>query len=430
MTAGVQVKPTEALTRRTARKFAISNFLILAVVLLAFIVVLNVWSYMYSYGHIDARSNYQVQTFIDEHQSAEDHTYGLSKSFIPVLYIKTADDELLNLHPTDDIPPADIERLLEYPAPFGDSTAEVDGRSYRIHREHRDAAIVEGPTTYQVDEVRLFRNITEETALRRNLISMSIATYLVSLVAMAPVGYFMAKRSMVPIRDAWERQRQFSADASHKLKTPLAVILANTEMALRHPEHRIADEAPALEASLAHAYKMRNTLSDLLTLTQVEDSMLDHMDTVVDLGDVVEQLYEGLGQLAVQQGVGLAVDTQEGALVLGDCDRLEELVTVFVENAIQYTAAGGEVSVDCRPEGKWAVLTVRDTGMGMDPETVAHVFDRFYRSEQARQVNPQGTGLGLPKAEWIASRHGGRIDIASERGRGTTVRVLLPRAGA
>lgn len=129
MTAGVQVKPTEALTRRTARKFAISNFLILAVVLLAFIVVLNVWSYMYSYGHIDARSNYQVQTFIDEHQSAEDHTYGLSKSFIPVLYIKTADGELLNLHPTDDIPPADIEQLLEYPAPFGDSTAEVDGRS-------------------------------------------------------------------------------------------------------------------------------------------------------------------------------------------------------------------------------------------------------------------------------------------------------------
>lgn len=175
---------------------------------------------------------------------------------------------------------------------------------------------------------------------------------------------------------------------------------------------------------------MRNTLSDLLTLTQVEDSMLDHIDTVVDLGDVVEQLYEGLGQLAVQQGVGLAVDTQEGALVLGDCDRLEELVTVFVENAIQYTAAGGEVSVDCRPEGKWAVLTVRDTGMGMDPETVAHVFDRFYRSEQARQVNPHGTGLGLPIAEWIANRHGGRIDIASERERGTTVRVLLPRAGA
>ena len=68
--------------------------------------------------------------------------------------------------------------------------------------------------------------------------------------------------------------------------------------------------------------------------------------------------------------------------------------------------------------------------MGMDPETVAHVFDRFYRSEQARQVNPQGTGLGLPIAGWIANRHGGRIDIASERGRGTTVRVLLPRAGA
>ena len=115
MTAGVQVKPTEALTRRTACKFAISNFLILAVVLIAFIVVLNVWSYMYSYGHIDARSNYQVQTFIDEHQSAEDHTYGLSKSFIPVLYIKTADGELLNLYPTDDIPPGRYRATLGVP---------------------------------------------------------------------------------------------------------------------------------------------------------------------------------------------------------------------------------------------------------------------------------------------------------------------------
>lgn len=145
---------------------------------------------------------------------------------------------------------------------------------------------------------------------------------------------------------------------------------------------------------------------------------------------MVEQAYEGLGQLATQRGVKLTVETAEGALVLGDLDRLEELVTVFVENAIQYTPSGGTVAVSCRPEGRWASLVVADTGIGMDSSTVAHAFDRFYRAEQARRVNPQGTGLGLPIAKWIANRHGGRIDIASEPEKGTTVHVSLPLSGA
>ena len=423
---GVQVRLTEALARKTARKLAISNCLIMAVILLGFLVVLNVLFYAFGYSSIDTRSSYQAQVFIDEHQSAEDHAYGLSTSFIPVLYIKTTDGELLNLHPTNEIPAADIAVLLARDIPLGDSTVSIDGRYYRMHRELRDATIVEGDATYPIEELLLLRDVTKEVAPRRSLIVISVITYLASLVVMIPVGYFMAKRSVAPIRDAWERQRQFSADASHKLKTPLAVMLANIEMVLRHPEHQVAEEAPALETCLEHAYKMRNTLSDLLTLTQAEDSMVDHMCTVVDLGDVVEQMYESLGQLAVQQGVELKVNTDEGALVLGDSDRLEELVTVFVENAIQYTRPGGTVSISCRPEGKWVVLVVEDTGIGMEPEAVAHAFDRFYRSERARQINPKGTGLGLPIAQWIAGRHGGRIDIASETDKGTTIRVMLP----
>ena len=295
-----------------------------------------------------------------------------------------------------------------------------------MHHTLCDAPITEGDQTYHVEEILLFRDITKEIVPRHRLIVASIVTYLLSLVAMIPAGYFMAKRAVTPIRDAWERQRQFSADASHKLKTPLAVMLANIEMVLRHPEHRVADETPALQTSLDHAYRMCNTLSDLLTLTQVEDGVVDHMYAVVDMGDRVEQMYEDFEQLAVQQKVELKVNTEKGALVLGDRDRLEELATVFVENAIHYTQPGGTISIECAPEGACAVLVVADTGIGMDSETIAHVFDRFYRSERARQVNPQGTGLGLPIAQWIAERHGGRIDIESGKDEGTTVRVWLP----
>lgn len=424
--SSVQVRLTEALARRTARKLTISNCLVMAVVLFAVLLILNVLFYVFGFTPIDSRSAYQTQVFIDEHQSSNDHTYGLSTSFIPVLYIKTADGELLNLHPTDEIPQDDVDTLLARDMPFGDSTFEIDGRFYRVHHTLCDAPITEGDQTYHVEEILLFRDITKEIVPRHRLIVASIVTYLLSLVAMIPAGYFMAKRDVTPIRDAWERQRQFSADASHKLKTPLAVMLANIEMVLRHPEHRVADETPALQTSLDHAYRMCNTLSDLLTLTQVEDGVVDHMYAVVDMGDMVEQMYEDFEQLAVQQKVELKVNTEKGALVLGDRDRLEELATVFVENAIHYTQPGGTISIECAPEGTCAVLVVADTGIGMDSETIAHVFDRFYRSERARQVNPQGTGLGLPIAQWIAERHGGRIDIESGKDEGTTVRVWLP----
>lgn len=424
--AAVGARPTEALAHKTARRFAISNFLIMAAILLVFMLVLNIWSFMYSYGHIDARSSYQTRVFIDDHRTAENHTYGLSTSFIPTIYIKTDNNMLLDLHPTDDIPAEDLNVLLERTYPWGDSTARIDGRFYRVHRERVDAKIVEGEEEYHVEELLLLRDITEETTLRNNLSVMSAVTYLVSLVVIAPIGYFMAKRSVVPIRKAWERQRQFTADASHKLKTPLAVMLANIEMVLRHPEHRVAEEKTALEASLSHAYKMRNTLSDLLTLTQVEDSMLEHARGTVDVGDVVEQTYEDMGQLAAKRGVRLKVETHEGALVMGDRDRIEEMVVVFVENAINYTPEGGTVEIECRREGRWAVLTVADAGIGMGPEAVRRVFDRFYREERAREMNPQGSGLGLPIAQWIAERHGGHIDIESEVGKGTTIRVRLP----
>lgn len=424
--SSVQVRLTEALARKTARKLTISNCLVMAVVLFAVLLILNVLFYVFGLAPIDSRSDYQTQVFIDEHQSPDDHAYGLSTSFIPVLYIKTADGELLNLHPTDEIPQNDIDTLLARDMPFGDSTAEIDGRFYRVHHTLCDTPITEGDQTYHVEEILLFRDITKEIVPRHRLIVASIVTYLLSLVAMIPAGYFMAKRAVAPIRDAWEHQRQFSADASHKLKTPLAVMLANIEMVLRHPEHRVADETLALQTSLDHAYKMRNTLSDLLTLTQVEESVVDHMYSVVDMGDVVEQMHEGFEQLAIQQKVELKVSTEKGALVLGDRDRLEELATVFVENAIHYTQPGGTISIECAPEGKYAVLVIADTGIGMDSETIAHAFDRFYRSERAQQVNPQGTGLGLPIAQWIAGRHGGRIDIESRKDEGTTVRVWLP----
>lgn len=424
--SSVQVRLTEALARKTARKLTISNCLVMAVVLFAVLLILNVLFYVFGLAPIDSRSDYHTQVFIDEHQSPDDHAYGLSTSFIPVLYIKTADGELLNLHPTDEIPQNDIDTLLARDMPFGDSIAEIDGRFYRVHHTLCDVPITEGDQTYHVEEILLFRDITKEIVPRHRLIVASIVTYLLSLVAMIPAGYFMAKRAVAPIRDAWERQRQFSADASHKLKTPLAVMLANIEMVLRHPEHRVADETLALQTSLDHAYKMRNTLSDLLTLTQVEESVVDHMYSVVDMGDVVEQMHEGFEQLAIQQKVELKVSTEKGALVLGDRDRLEELATVFVENAIHYTQPGGTISIECAPEGKYAVLVIADTGIGMDSETIAHAFDRFYRSERAQQVNPQGTGLGLPIAQWIAGRHGGRIDIESRKDEGTTVRVWLP----
>ncbi len=231
------------------------------------------------------------------------------------------------------------------------------------------------------------------------------------------------------IESAFGRQRRFTADASHELRTPLAVLTSQIDVALER--RRTPEEYEELLKSLRDdASRMSQLVSQMLTLARA-DAGQETMDReALDLRELAEHVVSAMGPLAEQRKVRLALTPGAAVPVSGDQTRLSQLVVNLVDNGLRYTPAGGMVTVSASTEDGWAVLKVGDTGVGIAPEHLPHLFERFHRVDKARARAEGGTGLGLSICKWIAEAHGGSIGVESEPGRGSTFSVKLPLAEA
>jgi signal transduction histidine kinase len=243
------------------------------------------------------------------------------------------------------------------------------------------------------------------------------------LIFAAVGGLGIAQVAIRPVRAAFQRQREFIADASHELRTPLAVVRANAEEMLTRA--RPEDREPLTDI-VAETGLMARLVSDLLTLAQADRAQLELHRAEVDLLDLVLGVARGTRQLAAERSVNVTA-SGERMTVRADADRMRELLFVLLDNAVRYTPAGGSVTIETRPGRDSAEIFVEDTGVGIPEEDIPHVFERFYRVDKARSRAEGGLGLGLAIAQAIVSAHGGSIEIASRPGKGTRVRVTLPR---
>jgi signal transduction histidine kinase len=224
---------------------------------------------------------------------------------------------------------------------------------------------------------------------------------------------------------ALQNERRFTADASHELRTPLATISAEIEWGLSR--ERSGDEyRRCLETAGRASARMRRIVERLLTLARADTDGVTLRRAAVGLAPLVGDALALVQPLADQKRVRIEtrVDT---TTVVGDPDRLTDLVTNLFSNAIQYNRDGGQVTVEVWPEGSDACLRVRDTGTGIGADDLPHIFDRFYRADKARTTHSGGAGLGLAIAKWIVDAHGGKIACQSTAGHGTEVLVRLPR---
>jgi heavy metal sensor kinase len=223
---------------------------------------------------------------------------------------------------------------------------------------------------------------------------------------------------------SFERQASFTADASHELRTPISVVVAQSELALASPRSH-AEYQEALEACYRAAKRMEALVEGLLTLARMDAGQPENHQESVDLRAVVESSVVLLQPLADQKQVELTCDLQT-VQVAGDAARLGQVVANLVSNAVTYNREGGRVRLQLVAEGHQAILTVSDTGIGIGETDLPRVFERFYRVDKARTGNRGGVGLGLAICREIVRRHGGTIDVASVIGEGTTVTVRLP----
>ncbi|GDY07167.1 hypothetical protein LBMAG52_06530 [Planctomycetia bacterium] len=226
------------------------------------------------------------------------------------------------------------------------------------------------------------------------------------------------------LQSAFEHQLRFTADASHELRTPLAVILSQTELTLSKP--RSSDEyRTALETCQRAGRRMRSLIDSLLLLARFDAGHPELQRGSVDLAEVANESVELLRPLADERKITLRSEVLPMSVV-GDRDRLGQVVTNLLANAIRYNQEGGHVEVRVERVNGHAIVSVSDNGIGIPTEELPHIFERFYRVDKARTRVEGGTGLGLAICQSVVEAHGGQITARSEPEHGTTLEVRLP----
>jgi len=252
------------------------------------------------------------------------------------------------------------------------------------------------------------RRVVWEAVGRLLLILVPVG--LLGLLLSGVGGLYMSRRAMQPVRDSFQRQRTFIADASHELKTPLALVKINAEVVKRNPTD--PENREIAEDQLYEIDRMDGLLSDLLVLARLDAGRLDVENKPFDLATVAVETAGRFLMRAAEEGVRLEVEAPDELPVRGDPEKTAQILAALLDNAMRYTPKGGSVTVSGRPLDGRTEASVKDTGPGIPPKHLSRIFDRFYRVETARTRAGGGTGLGLSIARDLARAQGG--DLSAE----------------
>lgn len=261
----------------------------------------------------------------------------------------------------------------------------------------------------------------------QSLAWMLVGIGVCTLGAFFAISIFFSRWAFKPVEASWKAQQQFTADASHELKTPLTVILANMQILQSHPEDTIASQSQWIESTQTEGEHMRQMINDMLDLAKPEAMRTPKVLSDIDLTDLLEGDALQFESVAFERGIDLHMDIQQGVHLKGDVMRLHRLTSTLIDNACKYADEGGRVDVRLSSDSREMRLTVHNTGAIIAPEDLPHVFDRFYRADKARTRESGSYGLGLAIARDVAREHGGDIVATSAEGEGTTFTVTLPR---
>ncbi len=251
---------------------------------------------------------------------------------------------------------------------------------------------------------------------------------LLSLGLVMAASWWLSALAMRPIYQSYNQIQQFTADAAHELRTPLAAIQATVESVLRLPRISEEDAQETLTVINRQSQRLTTLVSDLLLLSRLDSEQRPLIKRSCCLQDLIGDIVEEMAAFAISQEITLVVDfqTQTSLVVFGDEEQLYRLVLNLVNNAIIYTPAGGQVTLTLTRHQQHALILIRDTGVGIAPEHQAKIFDRFYRVDAARAGQSGSSGLGLAIAQAIAKAHGGTLTVTSQIGQGSTFAIYLP----
>lgn len=306
--------------------------------------------------------------------------------------------------------------------------------------------------TVHMSETQLLRQVTEKVQIGQHVLgylrvshpwfevtkpsrqlvrdlSLGTAT---TVGIVAAIGWFLSGLAMQPIRESYQRLKQFTADASHELRNPIAIIQTNVQVALSEPEPDPQIQQQHLQVIERLTRRLGKLVDDLLFLARQDSGIVQPQRSAISLDDLLDEVLEEQGMTAAEKELSLSFQADRAFeyWMQADRDQIARLFTNLVSNAIKYTPEHGKITVELKSTKSGLQTKVIDTGIGIPEDAIAKLFDRFYRVDPARTKATGGSGLGLAIAQAIVENHHGQIQIESQVQQGTTVTVTFPQSEA
>ena len=300
---------------------------------------------------------------------------------------------------------------------FDRRTINVDGTRVRLLTLTVD-------TEGDLALLQLGRTLRDQDRVQDQLLVGLVVLGAVSVLLLGLGSWILAGRSLQPAQKAWDRQRTFIANASHELRTPLTLIRASAEVAQRSLSD--LDRRELLNDVIVQSDHVNRLIEDLLLLSRLDTGRLELKKQVIAVPELLADLERQMGHVVAEKNITLTIDTNVDHLE-ADRTRLWQVLLILTDNAQRHTPSGGAITVSAQKIDRQIHLEVSDTGRGIAPEHLPHIFERFYQADDAHSADQNGVGLGLSIASAIVEAQGGSVSVASAGlGHGSTFTVVLP----
>lgn len=407
--------------RKLRRKFVVTNMLLVTIVLLAVLSALCLSSFRRF--ETDSRRAMELALQMEDHprppemkfqQKEEAQPEELVTTFL-VLLDGEGEISSIQKNTSAQIDGDFAERAVESALSSTKETGRIPDLSLRFLKGSKEGG-----------QAFAFADTSREDSAMSNLLLSSVLILFGALTAFFLISLFLSRLALKPVKQAWEQQNQFLADASHELKTPLTVILANLKLVSSHREETIASQFQWIENTRTETLRMGELVEQLLFLARSESGSLPCEKAPVDFSDLVLGCLLPMESLAFEQGVQIREEIAPHLSVLGNEGQLRQLLVILLDNALKYAEKEKQVTISLSSAHEKLLLSVKNTGFPIPGEELPHLFERFYRSDKSRVRKKGGYGLGLSIAQTIVKSHAGRITAESSREAGTIFRVALP----
>lgn len=278
--------------------------------------------------------------------------------------------------------------------------------------------------------IQIIRNIDSEIFSVSKLISILLFIGIVSLIFIYIISLYLTKKALIPIETAWKNQAKFIQDASHELRTPITIVSSKLELLLKSPENTIENEAETIAIAMKETRRLKKMVNDLLSLTK-EDGIVQLNKEVFNLKDILDEIQEDYFDIAEYQEKEFYCQIlSKNTNIYNDKSKFKQILRIFIDNAFKYTKSGDSIFIkieDDKDIENTLKISVNDTGIGILSEDIPNIFDRFFRSDNVRSKDIDGSGIGLSIADVMSKNIGVDIGVESEYKKGSSFFIKVKK---